>query len=391
MSIKVVTVGASGYATTYVHPLLDDMHKGIYTYAGAVDIDITNSPFYDRIIEENIPVYKTLDEYFKDGNKADLVFVCIPPHVHKDTSILAVQNDADVLCEKPVAPLYQDALEMIDASEKTGKFIGIGYQWSYSDANRALKEDILSGKLGRAKELKSFISWPRPWSYYNGTWKGKIKDHNGNFILDSVVSNAAAHYLHNMYFLLGDQMNTCDFPKQIRCELLRANEIENFDTCLLDIETKSGVKLIYAASHVTDRNESPKFYFTFENAVVSFNMKEQSDHIIAEFSDGTVKDYGNPNEGLNNRIWNAIESVTRRTPLVCTVKTASAHTLTVDALYKYGRILGFPKPLICEDNEEKQTKVYGLYELMYEAYQKGCLLSDMNVEWAKCHKFSIDD
>lgn len=390
MSVKVVTVGARGYATTYVHPLLDDMHKGIYTYAGVIARDITKSPFCDRIKEENITICKTLAEYFEQGNKADLVIVSTPPHLHRDECLLAIKNGADVLCEKPIAPLYSQALDMIEASEKSGKFIGICYQWSYSDANRALKSDILAGKLGKAKELKTFVSWPRPWEYYSGAWKGKICAEDGTWILDSVAGNAAAHYLHNLYFILGDAMNTCDFPETIRCELFRANQIENYDTCLLDIKTKSGVKLFYGASHATEKNESPKFHFTFENAVVTFNMGGEENHIIAKFSDGTVKDYGDPGQGLNNRIWDAIDAVTTRKPLVCTVQTALAHTLTVNRLYDHGEIVDFPEEILCIDQEEKKTTVNGLYDLMYKAYEKGCLLSDFGIKWAKPSSFSVE-
>lgn len=390
MSVKVVTVGASGYATTYVHPLLDDMHKGIYTYSGVVARDIEKTPFCDRIREENITVCKSLKEYFEKGNKADLVVIATPTHIHKQDTLIAIENGANVLCEKPVAPTYADALEMIEASEKSGKFVGICYQWSYSKASRDFKKDILSGKFGKAIELKSFTSWPRPWSYYAGGWKGKIKSEDGTLILDSVAANATAHYLHNMYFVLGDKMNTCDFPKEVRCELLRANDIENFDTCLLDITTRNGVKVKFVASHATEKNDDPKFEFKFEKATVRFNMTEKNNHIIAELEDGTTIDYGNPNDNINIRIFDSIDAVKTGNELVCTVKTASAHTLTITELYKNGEIVNFPSELIYKNQEEQITSVNGLYDLLYKAYEKGCLLSDLGIEWAKAKTFTID-
>lgn len=389
MSVRVVTMGASGYAVNYVQPLLDNMCNGTYTYAGVIDIAIEKSPLYEKIKENKIPIYKTLREYFENGNKADLVIIAIPPQFHAENSLIAIENGADVLCEKPTTPLYKDALEMIEASQKSGKFIGISYQWSYSDANRAFKEDILSGKLGKAIELKSFISWPRELSYYDGTWKGNIKDADGTFILDSVVSNATAHYLHNMYFLLGDRMNTCCYPRKIRCELLRANNIENFDTCLLDINTDNNKKITFVASHATDRDEDPKFIFKFENATVTFNMKEQNNHIIAEFVDGTIKDYGNPFDNLNNRIWDSIDSVVSRKPLVCTVETTIAHTLTINKLYECAGIVDFPPNMVGMNKENNRVVVGGLYELLFKAYDRGCLLSDMGIEWTEVYEIDV--
>lgn len=390
MSVRVVTVGARGYATAYVRPLLENMHEGKYVYAGVIARDITKSSFCDRILEENIVVCKSLKEYFEQGNQADLVIISTPPHLHKEESLLAIRNGADVLCEKPIASLYEDALSMLEESRNSGKFIGIGYQWSFSEANRSLKADILAGKLGKPKELKGFVSWPRGWNYYDGAWKGKIQDENGTWILDSVVGNAAAHYLHNMYFLLGDAMDTCDFPSRIRCELFRANKIQNFDTCLLDIETRSGAKLLFAASHATEKNELPRFCYTFENAVVSYNMEEENNRIKVTFSDGTVKDYGDPGEGLNNRLWDAIDSVTSRKPLMCTVQTALAHTLTVNQLYENGAIIDIPEEMVVEDEAKQQTVVNGLYELMRQAFDRGCLLSDLGIEWAEAKSFLVN-
>ncbi len=388
MSVKVVLIGARGYATSHLHPLLENMHTGKYTIAGVIARDITKSEYCEWVQKENITVCKSLEEYFESGYKADLVVISTPPQLHRKDTLLAIENGADVLCEKPVASSYEDAKMMLEASEKSGKFVGICYQWSYSAANRAFKSDILAGKLGKPKELKVLVSWPRGWSYYDG-WKGRIKDDEGNLILDSVVCNAAAHYLHNMYYILGDAMDESDAPDKIRSELIRVNNIENFDTCFLDIKTKSGAKLTYIASHAAEKADGPRFVFNFENAVVTFNMGGEANHIIATFTDGTVKDYGDPGEMYNQRLWDSIDSVTTREPLVCTVKTAIAHTYTINQLYEKAQITDAPKELLCIDENEEKTYLKGLYEFMLEAYEKGCLLSDLGVDWIKADSFTV--
>lgn len=390
MDVKVVTIGAKGYATTYLHPLLDNMNKGIYTYSGAIGIDITECKFYDWLCDSNIPTYRTLEEFYQDGHRADLVVIATPPHLHFPQTMLALKNGANVLCEKPVTPLYEDALTMQKTAEENGKFVAIGYQWSYSQQNRDLKKDILSGKLGKPKLMKSFVSWPRGWDYYDKTWKGKLRDKDGEWILDSIASNAAAHHLHNMYFLLGEAMDECEYPKYIRSELFRANDIDTYDTCLLDITTENDVKLIYAVSHSAGEKEiDPKYIFEFENATVHCNMGGEKDHIIAEFKDGTVKDYGNPLDDYDRRLWDSIEAVKTGQQLVCTAKTAAAHIFTVNQLHKNGKIVVLPEELLVKDNKKRKTTVKGLYELLYRAYEEGKLLSDMGVEWAKCVEFEV--
>ena len=393
MSVKVVTVGVRGYAANYARALLEELHSGKFTYSGVIARDITKSEFCEVIQSERIPVYKSLKDYFDDGNQADLVVISTPTHLHKEDTLLAIKHGADVLCEKPIASLYTDAVEMMNASEKSAKFVGIGYQWSFSNANRAFKQDVMAGKLGKAIEMKTLVSWPRGWDYYDSAWKGKIKDNSGNYVLDSVVANATAHYLHNMYDVLGEQADSSDMPEVIRCELLRANNIENFDTCFLDITTRKGTKLIFIASHAPDSDieDGPKFVFNFEKAVVTFNMDGEANHIIATFNDGTVKDYGNPFETVHHRLWDAIDSVTTREPLVCSVKTAIAHTLTINSLNDYGEIVDFPAELVVHDEEKQKTSVKGLYELMYQAFEKSCLLTDLGIEWSKATQYVVTE
>lgn len=123
---------------------------------------------------------------------------------------------------------------MLVAERQYCKFIAIGYQWSFSDAIQALKQDILDGILGAPISMKTAISWPRNFAYYRrgGGWGGKIAK-DGVTVLDSIASNACAHYLHNMLFLLGSSMEESALADSIEADCLRANNIETFDTCAL--------------------------------------------------------------------------------------------------------------------------------------------------------------
>lgn len=378
--VKIVLVGARGFSEAYLEPLLENLDSGSYTFCGVIARDITKSAYCDEIMKRNIFVCKSLEDYFASGRKADLVIISTPPYLHRQQSILAMENGADVLCEKPIAPRYEDAVAMLEVSRRTGKFLAIGFQWSYAPAIRSLKTDILAGKLGQVKLLKSFVSWPRGWDYYeSSSWKGRQCDESGTWILDSVASNAAAHYLHNMYFLLGKDMNSCDFPISIRAELFRANVIENFDTCLLSIKTRRDGEILFVASHATEKNENPKFQFEYSKAMVSFNMEAEDNRIIARFHDGTVKDYGDPTEGLYTRLWEAIDAVNTRKDMTCTVETAMAHTATMEYLYRYEAIRNISQDRLLRDETKRQTVVIGLYDILYQAYCEGKLLADMGI------------
>jgi hypothetical protein len=94
-------------------------------------------------------------------------------------------------------------------------------------------------------------------------------------VLDSVVSNATAHFLHNMLFLLGPNFGESAFPASLTAELYRANTIENYDTAALRLQTACGTEVMFYATHATLEKVEPVFFFEFEKAVVNYNQKGQ--------------------------------------------------------------------------------------------------------------------
>ena len=125
----------------------------------------------------------------------------------------------------------ENDIELIRAAQdKSGKFVYIGYQWSYSDAITTLKADVQNKKLGDLIETKTLILRPRTRDYFERGvgWAGKIKTADGKLVYDSVANNSAAHYLFNMLYIMDDGNGIK--PENVSAELLRANNIENFDT-----------------------------------------------------------------------------------------------------------------------------------------------------------------
>ena len=201
--ISIVLVGIGVYGNTYFKDLLEGGPKEGVRIVGAVDPYPAGCRYLDQMKQLGIPIYDTLDDFMP--TKADGYYIS-PSHLHAPQTILALSNGSNVLCEKPVAATIQDAREMIEARDKYNKFVAIGYQWSHSPVIQSLKKDIMEGKLGKPKRLKTMVLWSRSDDYFNRSgWAARIRDDRGNWILDSVASNATAHYLHNMFYVLGTQ------------------------------------------------------------------------------------------------------------------------------------------------------------------------------------------
>ena len=80
---------------------------------------------------------------------ADAVYVATPPVLHASQTIAALRAGKQVLCEKPMAMGYAQALSMQRAAEETGRTLGIAYyRRTYPKVARA-RHLIESGVIGR--------------------------------------------------------------------------------------------------------------------------------------------------------------------------------------------------------------------------------------------------
>jgi len=327
-------------------------------------------------------VYATIEELFA-AQKPDLTVIATPIQCHTPQILTALANGSHVLCEKPLCADAKDIAVLQDAVRRAGKFVFIGYQWSYSDAILGIKKDILSGRFGRCLEMKSIVLWPRDLAYYRrgSGWAGKILLEDGTPVYDSIANNATAHYLHNMLFLLGAE-GSAAVPEEIHGELLRANSIENFDTCKVDMTMPGGAKVHFLASHAVEENMNPTFHFRFEKADICYSQNDtplsrsvmpedyrEYGQIAAVTADGERIVYGNPFANDLNKLEAAIDAAVRGETgeFPCGIAAASAHTRVITWLQQNETVRNIGETKI----RRTEAKVYvpGLDKAMLECFR----------------------
>ena len=370
MKKKLLLVGIGGYAFTYLNPLLNNEYTDC-VIVGCVDPYPEACPNIDKIRELNIPLYSDMEDFFNEGNKADLCVISSPIQFHSKQIKSALKYGANVLCEKPLCGDVNDVDDLLKTEKESGKYVGIGYQWSHSDAIQKLKKDILGGAYGNPKLLKTIVLWPRNKDYFKRSsgWAGKLKAKDGTLILDSVANNATAHYLHNIFYVLGDDVDLSKEPKTVNAELFRANDIENYDTCKVDMTFENGAKALYIASHATDAVCEPMFEYYFENGKVVYNQNENDGNIIGYFSDGKTVTYGNPFDGPLNKLDLALKALENpETKAVCGIKTASVHTKIISKIQEF-EINEFPTDKFKTTADDSAIYIEGLYDELMNCYE----------------------
>src|SRR5665647_117886 len=171
--VSILLVGIGGYGNLYVNELLDHGDEHNVEIAGIVDPFPQGCKRFNDLQQADIPMYRLMEEFYQI-NKADLAIVSSPIHYHCEQVCIALSNGSNVLCEKPISATPVEAMKMLEMQKRTGKIVGIGYQWSYSKAMLDLKKDILKGVFGKPVRLKTLVLWPRDKKYFARGWAGKV-------------------------------------------------------------------------------------------------------------------------------------------------------------------------------------------------------------------------
>lgn len=96
---------------------------------------------------ENASVYTNYVELLQDKS-IDVIHVCTPNISHAEISIAAMEAGKHVMCEKPMAKTTEEAKSMIEAAERTGKKLTIGYQNRFRKDSDYLHQVCENGELG---------------------------------------------------------------------------------------------------------------------------------------------------------------------------------------------------------------------------------------------------
>ncbi len=91
--------------------------------------------------------YRDAEEML-EKEKPDLVSVCVPNRFHKEYTLLALSKGAHVICEKPLAYKYKDAVEMYDAARKAEKHLVACQSMRFLPERLTAKRLIDEGALG---------------------------------------------------------------------------------------------------------------------------------------------------------------------------------------------------------------------------------------------------
>ena len=146
MAVKIGFIGCGGIAFQKHLPGMQ-MEEGIEMVAFCDIVKDRAEKAAKEYGTANAKVYTDYKELLKDGS-IDAVHVLTPNVSHCEITVASLEAGKHVLCEKPMAATTADAEKMLEARDKTGKMLTIGYQYRHNYENRVAKQVIDDGWLG---------------------------------------------------------------------------------------------------------------------------------------------------------------------------------------------------------------------------------------------------
>ena len=161
----------------------------------------------------------------------DVIHVCTPNPLHKEMSILAMENGKHVYCEKPLALTWADAQEMLETEKRTGKKLASGMQWRYNTAPMEMKRMYEAGEFGEVYYIRSSQLRPRRLPAY-GVYTSKELNGGGVLMDGGPHSIDLAMWLTNNYDVATVRGVTFDKMKNFP----DANDLGPWDPEHFDVE-----------------------------------------------------------------------------------------------------------------------------------------------------------
>ena len=97
--------------------------------------------------EETAKVCSSYNELINDPS-INVIYICVPNKWHSSLVIEALNANKHVMCEKPMAIASKEARDMLEASQRSGAKLTIGYHNRFRRDARYLKKICEEGRLG---------------------------------------------------------------------------------------------------------------------------------------------------------------------------------------------------------------------------------------------------
>ncbi len=188
-------IGASGYVAPRHMNAIKETNNQLKCFldphdnVGYIDKYFPNAKYF----KETERFERHLDRLKRKNQQVDYVSVCSPNYLHDSHIRLALRNNCDVICEKPLVINYDHLLSLKSIEEETGKKIYTILQLRHHPTIVKLKKTL---DVNKKYDVNLTYITPRG-SWYDFSWKGD-NDKSGG-----ILFNIGIHFFDMLIWLFG--------------------------------------------------------------------------------------------------------------------------------------------------------------------------------------------
>lgn len=146
----------------------------------------------------NCNYYQSLQDMLA-AETLDVLNVCTPNYLHAEHVVEGLQQNINIVCEKPMALSTAECAQMMAASEAADKKLFVVKQNRHNPPVAAVKKLLEQNALGNIFLVNVNCFWNRNEKYYaQSDWRG-TKDKDGGCLFTQF-----SHFIDILYYLFGD-------------------------------------------------------------------------------------------------------------------------------------------------------------------------------------------
>ncbi|HRP01109.1 MAG TPA: Gfo/Idh/MocA family oxidoreductase [Candidatus Kapabacteria bacterium] len=222
-AVKLALVGVGEVAQNF--------HLPIYSKLNNVSLE----GVYDKITSkaraiadkyEIRNVYSSFEDLLKN-EEISTIDICTSTDKHFEYAIQAIENNKNVIIEKPIAKNYQEAKLILEASEKYGTKVMVASNHRFRYDAMVLKNFVQTGELGDIYYIRGTWNQHR----YGNEWRQQKETSGGGVLMDLGVS------------LIDSLLWISNFPQVISASasMFKQNTSEVEDICIANIKFDNGM------------------------------------------------------------------------------------------------------------------------------------------------------
>ena len=149
----------------------------------------------------SIKKYTDYKQMLSENNDIELISIATESGLHAEIALYCIEQNINVIIEKPMAMSIADADRIIAAAEKHNVKVAACHQNRFNIAIQKMRQALEAGRLGKISHGSIHVRWNRDKSYYDqASWRGTWAQDGG------ALMNQCIHGIDLLRWMMNDEI-----------------------------------------------------------------------------------------------------------------------------------------------------------------------------------------